>query len=91
MKYNLNKIGNDYQVYGEVNGFITYEVESPIYNVYRYIIRIKFFIGSRLVKVESRGCTSQMDINQNQDKIEKIIKERIDKTIKEEELEYENK
>lgn len=62
---------------------VLYEIESPFYNVYRYVIRINFFVGSKLVKVESKGCTSQKDIVKHEKEIEEGIITRIDKILNE--------
>lgn len=50
MKYQLNKIGNDYQIYGEVNGFA---IKNYDCGVSYYAIAIRFFQDDCLVKVQN--------------------------------------
>lgn len=50
MKYELHKIRNDYQVYGEVNGIAIRNYDC---GVYYYAIAIRFFQGNCLVKVQN--------------------------------------
>lgn len=48
MKYYLNKLDDDYQIYGEVNGFAIRKYEKGIYS---YIVSIRFFKDKKLIKV----------------------------------------
>lgn len=75
MKYNLNKIDGDlYQIYGEVNGLA---VKHHHDGIYAYHFAIKFFIGTKLIKI----FTSKTD---NTMRNEKDIKERINNILKRE-------
>lgn len=74
MNYELNKIGENYQICGEVNGLA---IKRYYQGVYAYHLDFKFFIGNKLIRI----MTSEQD---NTVKNEMGIKNSINNIIKKE-------